>query len=93
MEKAKQGYLQARQVGRTTDQALVGMLGNLRQLNRTMAHDAELDKKIENLKVEDIAAALRKHIDPKKLTVVVAGDFNAPAPAAPVGGATTGSAQ
>ncbi len=92
LDKAKQGYLQARLVGRTSDQALVGMLGNLRQLNRTMAHDAELDKKIENLKVEDIAAALRKHIDPKKLTVVVAGDFNAPAPAAPAGGAT-GSAQ
>jgi zinc protease len=77
LAQAKKGYLQARQVGRTSDVALTGMLSTLRQLNRTMNHDAELEQKIEGLTSETVAAALRKHIDPKKLTVVVAGDFGA----------------
>jgi zinc protease len=75
LDKAKQGYLQARKVGRTTDQALSAMLSNLREHNRTMLYEAEMDKKIEALTPEAVVAALRKHIDPKKLTVVVAGDF------------------
>ncbi len=75
LERAKQGYLQARQVGRASDQALTGMLTNLRQLDRTMAYDAEMDKKIAALTPETVNAALRSHIDPTKLSVVVAGDF------------------
>ena len=75
LDQAKKGYLQARQVGRSSDPALTGMLTSLRELNRTMAHEADMDKKIEALTPEIISAALRSHIDPKKLTVVVAGDF------------------
>jgi zinc protease len=83
LDKAKQGYLQARQVGRTSDQALAGMLSNLRQLNRTMAYEADMDQKIEALTPEAVLAALRNHIDASKLVVVVAGDFGAaPATAA-----------
>ena len=77
LDKAKQGYLEARQVGRSSDQALTGMLSNLRQLDRTMAFDADMDKKIEALTPEAVDAALRNHIDAKKLTVVVAGDLGA----------------
>ena len=75
LERAKQGYLQARQVGRASDQALTGMLGSLRQLDRTMAYEADLDKKVAGLTVESVNAALRNHIDPTKLSVVEAGDF------------------
>ena len=35
----------------------------------------ELEKKIQALTPEQIVAALRKHIDPKKLVIVTAGDF------------------
>jgi zinc protease len=77
LDQAKKGYLQAREVGRTSDVALAGMLSSLRQLNRTMTYEAELDQKIEALTPESVAAALRKHVDLKKLTVVVAGDFRA----------------
>jgi zinc protease len=81
LDHAKQGYLQSRKVSRTTDQALTGILSALRQLNRTMAYEADLDQKIEALTPETVAAAWRSHIDAKKLDVVVAGDFG-PATAA-----------
>jgi zinc protease len=77
LAKATTGYLEARKVGRASDPALAGMLTSLRELNRTMAYDAEIDQKIEALTPEMVAAALRKYVDPKKLTVVVAGDFGA----------------
>jgi len=82
LEQAKQGYLQSRKVGLTSDQALSGMLSNLRQLNRTMKYEAELDQKIEALTPEAVAAAWRSHIDAKKLAIVVAGDFAAKTAAA-----------
>ena len=78
LDRAKQGYLQSRKVGRTSDQALTGMLSNLRQLNRTMKYDADMDQKIEALTPDAVAAAWRSHIDAKKLAIVVAGDFAAP---------------
>ncbi len=75
LEQAKQGYLQAREVGRTSDPALAGILSGLRELDRTMLYDADMDKKIAALTPEAVNAALRAHIDQKKLDVVVAGDF------------------
>jgi zinc protease len=83
LEKAKQGYLQARKVGRTSDPALTAILSSLRQLNRTMTFEADLDQKIEALTPETVAAALRRHLDAKKLDVVVAGDFGAKTAALP----------
>jgi zinc protease len=75
LTQGKQGYLQAQTVGRSSDSALVGILANLSHVGRTMAFQAELEKKIESLTPEEIVAALRKHIDPKKLVIVTAGDF------------------
>jgi zinc protease len=77
LENAKQGYLQAQKVGRASDIALAGILTNLRHLGRTMAFEADVEKKINGLTVEQVNAALRKHLDPKKLVIVTAGDFEA----------------
>lgn len=82
LEKARQGFLQSEKVGRSSDPALAGSLGGLRYLGRTMTWDAELEKKIAALTPDQVNAALRKHIDPKKLVAVAAGDFEAK-PAAP----------
>jgi len=46
-----------------------------------MAFEAELEKKIESLTPAQVQAALQKHIDPKKLVIVSAGDFEAKAEA------------
>lgn len=89
VEAAKRGYLDSRQVSRAQDAQLAGMLANALYLDRTMAWDAELEAKIRALTPEQIAQAVRRHIDPAKLTVVRAGDFakvgagQAPPPAPP----------
>jgi zinc protease len=72
---AREGYLQSMKVGRSSDAALVGSLNGLRHLDRTMLWEADLEKKISELTPEQVATALRRHIDPKKLVIVNAGDF------------------
>jgi len=75
LDKAREGYLQSMKVGRATDAALAGSLSSLRHLDRTMLWQADFEKKIAALTPELIRAALNRHIDPKKLVVVAAGDF------------------
>lgn len=75
VEKAKSGWLKSRQVGRAQDNELVNVLINGIFYNRTMAWDAEIDKKVEALTSEQILAAMRKHIDPARIIIVKAGDF------------------
>ena len=80
LDQGKQVYLQAQKVGRSSDTALVGILANLSHMGRTMVFQAELEKKIQAQTSEQIVAALRKHIDPKKLVIVTAGDFETKTP-------------
>ena len=42
---------------------------------RTMQFYTDLEQSIERLSADQILQALRKHIDPKKLVIVTAGDF------------------
>ena len=79
LDKARAGWLQARRVARASDPGLAGTLGSLRHLDRTMQWEEDLEQKITALKPEEISAALKRHIDPKKLVIVNAGDFEAPA--------------
>jgi zinc protease len=75
LEKAKKGYLQQRQVQRTNDGSLAGQLASHLYVGRTMRFEADEEAKIAALTVEEVNAAIRKRLDPKKLTVVTAGDF------------------
>ncbi|MGI9167143.1 MAG: M16 family metallopeptidase [Pyrinomonadaceae bacterium] len=75
VEAAKSGYLQSREVSRAQDNELAGRLNNYLFLNRTLLWDAELDAKLRSLTPEQINAAMRRHIDPSKITIVKAGDF------------------
>jgi zinc protease len=75
VKAAKSGWLQSRQVSRAQDGELANRLANYLFLNRTLAWDAELETKIESLTPEQIVAAMRRHIDPGKLTIIKAGDF------------------
>jgi zinc protease len=81
LDKAKQGYLQSAKVRRAADPTLAGTLSNLSHAGRTMDYYSDLEKKIEALTPEQITAALKKHINPKNLVVVTAGDFEKPAAA------------
>jgi zinc protease len=75
LEKAKQGYLQAQKVRRTNDRALAGTLADLSHAGRTMKFYAELEERIAALTPDQVLAAAKKHIDPKDLVIVTAGDF------------------
>ncbi len=77
LQKAVQGYLQARKVTLSSDPSLASVLSERRHLGRTMAFDADLEKKIRALTPEQVIGALRGHIDARKLVVVSAGDFEA----------------
>jgi zinc protease len=72
---AKSAYLQGQQVSRAQDASLARKLAQYRYLNRTLAWDAELEKKISALTPDEINAAMRRHIDAAKITIVKAGDF------------------
>jgi zinc protease len=82
VEAARTGYLQARQVSRAQDNELAGRINSYLFLNRTLQWDAELDAKLRALTPEQINAAMRRHIDPSRITIVKSGDFakNAAAP-------------
>lgn len=75
VQAAKSGWLQGQQVGRAQDPELARRLNAYLFLNRTLAWDAALEEKIQALSPEQIATALRRHINPAKLSVVKAGDF------------------
>ena len=44
-------------------------------LGRTYAFSKQFEDRIMALKVSEVSAALRKYLDPSKITVVKAGDF------------------
>jgi zinc protease len=72
---AKRSLLTERRQGRSEDGALASSLANNLFLGRTMAWWADADAKVEALTVEQVNAAIRKHIRPDNLSVFAAGDF------------------
>jgi zinc protease len=77
LNHVREGYLQALTVARASDSALAGTLGNLRHLNRTMSWESDLENRIKSLAPQQVTAALNRCINPKKLVLVRAGDFQA----------------
>ncbi|HZT60395.1 MAG TPA: pitrilysin family protein [Pyrinomonadaceae bacterium] len=75
VEAAKSGFLQSRQVSRAQDNELASRLNGYLFLGRTLQWDADLEAKIKALTPEQINAAMRKYIDPAKITIVKSGDF------------------
>jgi zinc protease len=71
----KKSLLQARRLARTQDRALASRLGSYLFVKRTFAWDIEFEEKIAALTAEQVSAALRRHLDPARLSLVVAGDF------------------
>jgi zinc protease len=78
VEGAKSGYLQSRQVSRAQDNELASRLNNYLFIGRTLQFDADLDEKLKALTPEQIVAAMRRYIDPSKITIIKAGDFKKP---------------
>ena len=75
LSDSQEGWIKGQQADRGDDGKLASMLANGLLIGRTLDHQAKLEAKVRALKRDDVAAALRKHLDPGKLVNVVAGDL------------------
>lgn len=75
VDAAKKGILEARRLGRSQDAGIASRLANYLYIGRTFAWDVDFEKRIAALTPADVHGALRRHIDPKKLSILKAGDF------------------
>lgn len=72
---AQKAWLEQRKVQRSSDSGLANLLADGLEDDRTMEFHAALEKKVTGLKPDEVSAAVRKHLQPKKLVLVRAGDF------------------
>jgi len=72
---AIKSYLEARRMARSRDSGIAGRLASYLYLGRTFAWDIDFENRLAALTPAQIRDALRRHIDPKKLSVLKAGDF------------------
>lgn len=73
--EAKTGILQSNQLRRAQDGSLAGTLAAYQRLGRDMKFVADFEAKLKALTPEQVLAAMRKYIDPAKLSLAYAGDF------------------
>jgi zinc protease len=86
---AKSGWLQSRQVSRGQDAELTSRLVSQAYWGRTMKWDSDLEAKVSALTAAEINAAVRKYLDPAKISYFKAGDFAKVKSGEPVGSAPT----
>ncbi|HWB08708.1 MAG TPA: pitrilysin family protein [Pirellulales bacterium] len=77
LEEAKKGWIEERQIDRTNDGHLAATLAETAYVGRTMQYYADLETKVQKLTTSDVLKALKKNIDARRLSIVVAGDFRA----------------
>jgi zinc protease len=74
-QRAKRGLIQSRELSRSSDSAVSSRLSRSLRAGQTLAYDSQFEEKLAALTPDDVLRALKKYIDPKRLVVVVAGDF------------------
>ncbi|MCM2249598.1 MAG: insulinase family protein [Geothrix sp.] len=75
LDFARTTWLQGEQTARQEDRSIAGWLGRSLYLGRSVRFDAEIEAKVKALKLDEVNAALRKHLRPEAFVVVKAGDF------------------
>jgi zinc protease len=75
MDAGRRGYLQQRNLRRSNDGSLAGMLNNNLYLDRDMFEQQAFEQRLEGLSLEDLNTAIRRHFDPSRVSYSVAGDF------------------
>jgi len=76
LDLGRTGFLQQIALARSSDATLANQLANNLYLDRDMAWQMDFEAAIRALDAADINAAIRTHLDPEGLSVVVAGDFD-----------------
>jgi len=75
LKTAKSGWLQQQKLNRSGDQGLAGRLSGYLFTNRMLDWDEKLESRMGELTAERVTAAMRRHIDPAKISIIKAGDF------------------
>ncbi len=75
LPRRRRGGFRIVPVSRSDDRSLLSISPTMSTNRRTMAYQKDLDVKISALTSEQIVDAMRRHIDPAKLSYVKAGDF------------------
>ncbi len=89
LASAKSGVKQQRSQTRAQDESVAAAWTSNLYLGKTFAWSAQFEEKVAALKPEMLLAAMKKHIDPAKLTIIKAGDFAKVAKAAEAGAPLT----
>jgi zinc protease len=75
LEAAKTGWLKSRQVSRSTDSALAGLLSNYLFLGRDLTFDAQREAAIRALTPPQVNTTIKKYLNFARMILVKAGDF------------------
>jgi zinc protease len=78
VKAGKEAVLEQRRMARTQDRSLASRLSLYLYTKRTFAWDIEFERRIAALTPAEVSAALRRHFDPARLSLVSAGDFKKP---------------
>ena len=73
--RGKSGWLQGRQVSRADDASLSRSLATHDYNDRTLAWDADLEKKVGNLSADQVKQALGANLKPEDVSFAKAGDW------------------
>lgn len=75
LSEARSGLLQAQQIGRTQDGSLASGWTSLMARGRDMDYVANQEERLKSTTREQVNQAIRRHLDPARLSQVLAGDF------------------
>ena len=75
VKSGAKALVEARRLGRRSDRALAERLADHLYRQRGFDWDARLEQRIATLSAKQVNAALRRHLDPARLSVMSAGDF------------------
>ena len=75
IEAAKTSWVQGQAQDRSQDKNLAEALADQLHTGRTMAFQANMEDRVKALTNDRILAALRKHLDPARMSMVKAGEF------------------
>lgn len=80
LQDARNGLLEAARIARTQDGALARALASQLYQQRDMHFTLAQEARLQALTVDDVNAAIRRHLNPENFVQVFAGDFTTPTP-------------
>jgi zinc protease len=76
LDEGKKAFVESQKVQRSSDATLASQLVNGLNYDRSYLYYADLEKKLLDLQPGDVMSAVKKMLDPAKLVIIEAGDFN-----------------